>query len=336
MTLDRPLDELDLDPSGRAQSAVDRRERVACNLCGGTRFAVVYRHGPDRLHGLSSDHQLVRCRNCGLGQTNPRMDRGSIARSYPPSYASFSRAEPRGGAVGLIRDRARRLYEARWGPSDLTPPPPPGGRALDLGTGTGEALAVLVRAGWQTWGVEPDEQAAELAARHAGLAADRVVVATAETAEFPEDTFELVVASHVVEHLHDPKQVLEKIHGWLDRDGRLILRCPNFGSLERRLFGRWWFALDLPRHLYHFSPATLRRMLEEAGYEVVRSRPQLQGMTLSGSVQHAVNALRGRPADFRLNRPLYYALFPLGTVLTVAGWWSCLEFEARPIRRPGS
>lgn len=334
MTLERPLD--GLSTRAGTQPALDRRERVACNLCGGTRFGVVYRHCPDRLHGFSGDHQLVRCRGCGLGQTNPRMDRESIALAYPPSYGSFTRAEPRGGVVRLVRETARRLYEARWGPSELAPTSPTGDRALDLGTGTGEALAALARAGWQAWGVEPDEQAAGLAARHSGLADDRLLVATAEMAEFPDDSFDLVVASHVIEHLHDPKAVLEKIHGWLDGDGRLILRCPNFGSLERRLFGRWWFALDLPRHLYHFSPATLRRMLEEAGYKVVGSRPQLQGMTLSGSVQHVVNALRSRPGDFRMNRLLYYVLFPLGTVLVLVGWSSYIEFEARPVRRPAS
>jgi SAM-dependent methyltransferase len=264
------------------------------------------------------------------------MDRDSIADAYPPTFGSFTRAEAQGGAIGRIRDLARLLYEARWGQKLSMTSPPAGGRALDLGAGTGETLDALRRAGWDTWGVEPDERAAKVAADRSNLTEDRVIVATAEVADFSRGSFDLVVASHVVEHLHDPKEVLAKVHRWLHHEGRLILRCPNFGSLERRLFGRWWFGLDLPRHLYHFTPATLQQTLEEVGFEVVRFRPQLQGVTLSGSMQHVVDALRGRRSDFRHSRPLYYALFPLGTVLTVAGWWSCLEFEARPMRRPGS
>jgi SAM-dependent methyltransferase len=208
--------------------------------------------------------------------------------------------------------------------------PSEGGRALDLGAGTGETLDALRRDGWEAWGVEPDERAATVASQRSGIPQERVIVATAEAADFSPHFFEIVVASHVIEHLHDPRGVLTKVHDWLRDDGRLLLRCPNFGSWERRLFGRWWFGLDLPRHLYHFTPATVTRMLEEAGFEVVLSRPQLQGVTLSGSVQHVVDALRGRTADFAHSRRLYYLLFPVSTLLTVAGWRGCLEIEARP------
>jgi hypothetical protein len=57
----------------------------------------------------------------------------------------------------------------------------------------------------------------------------------------------------------------------------VLVVVPNFASLASAWFGAAWYGLDLPRHLTHFTPATLSRFLEKAGLEVEsvrqRSRP---------------------------------------------------------------
>ena len=79
---------------------------------------------------------------------------------------------------------------------------------------------------------------------------------------------------HVVEHLSQPDEVMSAIAGWLKPGGALFVTCPNFGSIERRWFGRYWPGLDVPRHLFHFTPETLRALAAKTGLELTGIRPQ--------------------------------------------------------------
>ena len=76
---------------------------------------------------------------------------------------------------------------------------------------------------------------------------------------------------HVLEHLHDPKGALLEARRILRPGGRLVVAVPNFSSLQARWAGAAWFHLDLPRHLWHFPLAALRRLLADCGFEIRRS-----------------------------------------------------------------
>ena len=88
----------------------------------------------------------------------------------------------------------------------------------------------------------------------------------------------------VLEHLHDPRGTLTEIRRILKPDGWLMFSVPNFGSWERRFFGRYWYALDLPRHLQHFTPHTLRRTLDAAGFDVIKIIHQRTANNITGSI----------------------------------------------------
>src|SRR5262249_48153287 len=84
-------------------------------------------------------------------------------------------------------------------------------------------------------------------------------------APFPNASFDVITAFHVLEHLHRPDEVFAKVADWLTPGGIFYLMVPNIVSAGARLFGSYWYALELPRHLFHSSPAALRRLAAAAG-----------------------------------------------------------------------
>jgi 2-polyprenyl-3-methyl-5-hydroxy-6-metoxy-1,4-benzoquinol methylase len=153
-----------------------------------------------------------------------------------------------------------------------------------------------------------------------------VHIGTLETAPDPDEQFDLVVGWMVLEHLHEPVEALRKLLGWTRPGGWIALSVPNAGAVEFRLFRDRWFALQLPTHLYHFTPATVRATLEQAGWKFDRIHHQ---RTLSNMIASSgqwiedlqgngriARALRGYPEN--RGRKEYY-LFPLATILSLMG-----------------
>jgi SAM-dependent methyltransferase len=90
------------------------------------------------------------------------------------------------------------------------------------------------------------------------------------SAGFPDGFFDVVTMWHVLEHLPDPAAALAEARRVLQADGLLVIEVPNLGSLTFRLCRERWWPLDVPRHLLHFTPQTLGRLLDAGGFEVVR------------------------------------------------------------------
>lgn len=266
---------------------------------------------------------------CSLAQTRPRPDRGAIERHYPQSYVSFaaetsrqrSRASQASHQAALVLRWASFVaYRRRFRAPPRFPSPEPGrARLLDVGTGAGFLIEAMTRLGWRAQGIEPSAEAAAYAERRAGLAAGSVRVSTAEMASFDESAFDLITVSHVLEHLHDPRRVLTRLREWLADDGRLIIWCPNFGSFESRFFGRLWYGLDVPRHLYHFTPETLTRLLADTGFRVERIVAEQQSATLAGSLQQVWEAALRRRRPLQVGRVLHHAVEPLAGFALAAG-----------------
>jgi SAM-dependent methyltransferase len=251
-----------------------------------------------------------------------------MGRYYPPNYVSYqSGGGSERAAYRLFRRLVHLPYVLRYGTEDLIAGLEPG-RVLDLGCGAGENLETLSKRGWDVFGVEPSPAVAARVVERLHVSDDRIVVAAAEQASFAPSTFDLVVMSHVLEHLHEPRDVLRHVHDWLAPGGRLLIRVPNASSLESRIFGRFWFGLDVPRHLAHFTPETLARLLVETGFTVDRLRPQFQASSLSGSLSHVRDALLRRRSPYRHSKHLYLAALPVASVLLAFGQGGCMEVLA--------
>jgi SAM-dependent methyltransferase len=312
-------------------------ESPPCTLCGGTRLDPRHTGLRDRRHPLPGRFGVVRCASCGLEQTRPRPRAAAVGRWYPAAYVSYSGADGPPARHRLVRAAAIWLRAAAYAPyrrlrrpPERHPAPGPGRRLLDVGTGGGFHIAAMHARGWEVRGLEPDPLAAARAAEGAGLPKGAIVVGTAEDADFAPESFDLITMSHVVEHLYDPVGALRRMRGWLAPGGRLVLWCPNAGSVEARLFGSHWDGLDPPRHLLHFTPQTLTRVLEEAGWAVERIAGEEQASSLAASLVHVARAATRSDAPFRVPAWLMHAAEPVAGLGLALGDMPSMHVIARP------
>jgi 2-polyprenyl-3-methyl-5-hydroxy-6-metoxy-1,4-benzoquinol methylase len=139
------------------------------------------------------------------------------------------------------------------------------GRLLDFGCGSGKFLKRMTAVGWKTTGVDFSE-AAVAAVRKMGI---MVYQGTLPNENLPAGSFDIITMRHSLEHVPDPVAILEAARDLLATNGQLVIRVPNFASWEVDYFGDASPRLDIPRHLTHFTPATLKAMLEKSGYETI-------------------------------------------------------------------
>lgn len=217
--------------------------------------------GRDLVHHIPGVFRVVRCDGCSLMRTDPRPTVASIDRFYPPEYALFQFGN-QGGSPSMIERLGRHVMNFRNTSIPLTPP----GRLLEIGCASGSYLAKMKRFGWDVYGIEASPfAAATAAARGLPVYAGRV-----DTAPAPAVPVDIIVAWMVLEHLHDPLAALEAFRRWVRPNGWLALSVPDAGSIEFRLFKNNWYALDVPRHLFHFTVRTLRRILDATGWRIDR------------------------------------------------------------------
>jgi SAM-dependent methyltransferase len=268
----------------------------ACPVCGCAERSVLYAGLRDRaFRSAPGSWTLARCRDCRSGYLNPRPTAETIELAYRSYYThgASTVAPPVGWVRQGLADDYRR---ARWGYEQgraipggrLIPrvapsrgalvdreirhlPATPGGRLLDVGSGSGAFLAQMAALGWRAEGIDPDP-AAVAGAREAGLSVTQGTLADLASGE-RLGAFDAVTLSHVIEHLHDPAGDLRHINRVLRPGGLLWIATPNLEALGLRRFGRDWLGLDPPRHLVLFTRASLERLLRGAGFEPLPPPP---------------------------------------------------------------
>jgi SAM-dependent methyltransferase len=233
-------------------------EEIACPLCD--------LHSEEELLAVAGEadrpFRLVRCGECGMVYLNPRPDVASIGRFYPEDYEPYQppRAQ-RGGWWKRLRGPDR---------DSLTGFPLHGNRRLlDYGCGSGWYAHRMRERGWRVTGMDMSPHAVEQARSHFGL---EVIHGTLPHAEVAPESFDVITMGAVLEHIHWPHQVIAAVARALAPGGRLVISVPNIASWGYRTFGKDWWPLELPRHLLHFTPATLRMLVEAHDLELLECR----------------------------------------------------------------
>jgi SAM-dependent methyltransferase len=237
---------------------IDGLERVLrCPACGSLGRALLHRDLiDDNSRCAPGKWTLWRCSNCTTAYLDPRPTRETIAMAYRSYYTHD----------GLGHEELSRLAALVFA---CLSPSADANRLVDVGSGTGSLVLRAHQAGWRAEGLEPDEAAVE-AARSRGAP---TMQGTVES--LAHEAYDVVTMNHVIEHVHDPVDVLRACCRALRPGGSLWLATPNIGSVGRRLLGTAWYGLDAPRHLTVFSADGLATALDAAGFTRVEWRPSV-------------------------------------------------------------
>ena len=275
----------------------------ACSLCGG-RGELLYQNLRDKLFKSPGSWNIRRCSNtnCETVWLDPAPPETEIARYYSSYYTHQDEQEDPPGFARLLYSRAKNAYLAtKYGyqPSrstmlnrfiaDIVALRPawreafgfsvfylnsvPDGKLLELGCGSGAMLKAMEERGWQVQGVDFDPVAAKVA-RARGLTVHQ---GTLWQQRYLDDTFDAVTASHFIEHVYDPVELLRECKRILKPEGLLVLITPNARSLGHRIYGRDWRGLEPPRHLRIFTSSSLASAIRRAGFRAHEFHTSVRG-----------------------------------------------------------
>lgn len=262
-----------------------------CVLCGSGERELRFRETP---------FEVVACAACGLVYVTPRLRPEVLPRVYDEGYWQSEGPKHRGYA-DYRGDASLYLKTFRKRIGILERHRPGRGRLLDIGCAAGFFLQVALERGWEAQGIEPSAAIAATARDRVGD--DRVFVGLLDEAPLAPRSFDAITMWDVLEHVPEPLPFLERARDLLADDGVLILETQNVASRFARRMGPRWQHYKHLEHLYHFDPATITRLLDEAGFEVLENSPRLGGKYVS------VGFIRERAE--RLSRSLRWLLWPL-------------------------
>ena len=290
--------------------------------------------GRDLLHNLPGTFTVVKCIECGLMRTNPRPNPASIGQYYPDEYGPYlsSKVRLNKPAVGRIPNTFKTIFKRIFDFYGEKIPPVAAGRLLEVGCASGSFLYRMASKGWNVRGIEFSSVAAE-AASEMGYP---VHVGSLETAPEPDAPFDLIVAWMVLEHLHDPVVGLGKLRQWAKPGTWLALSVPNAGSLEFKVFMDKWYALQLPTHLFHYTPKTLELVLYAGGWKLERIYHQRGLGNLIASLGYVLSAKGYERLGRRLiafaetGGRLNYLFFPVAWLLSFVGQTGRMTVWAKP------
>ncbi|HEV2479217.1 MAG TPA: class I SAM-dependent methyltransferase [Puia sp.] len=143
------------------------------------------------------------------------------------------------------------------------------GKLLDIGAGAGAFAGYMQEQGWEVTGLEPDETA-----RAVALSDHKVELLDMDRLfQLEPDSFDAITLWHVLEHVHELHPYIERLRTLIRRNGRIFIAVPNYTSYDARVYREMWAAYDVPRHLYHFSPDAIGRLLTQHGLQLQFSEP---------------------------------------------------------------
>lgn len=211
---------------------------------------------------------IWQCNTCTLRFTQDAPDADSISRYYQ-SYDYVSHSDTKSGLINrlyhIVRNytlqNKKKLVENVTGLNK--------GILLDVGAGTGVFALTMQQAGWEVTGLEPDATARQNASSNHQIQLQPLDVLF----ELKDQSFDAITMWHVLEHVHDLHGYLQTFQRILKSNGTLIIAVPNYTSFDAEVYKQFWAAYDVPRHLYHFSPNSMKVLIEKHGFKIISHQP---------------------------------------------------------------
>lgn len=236
-----------------------------CIVCGSSQFEPFL---VCKDYTVSQENfNIVSCKSCGFKFTNPRPENSVIGDYYKAEeYVSHSNTTK--GVVNKLYHSVRNYtlkqklklissYVSR-------------GTMLDYGCGTGMFLNVCKNDGWETYGMEPDDNARKMSIEKGlDVFSDKDKVSD----RIADKKFNAITLWHVLEHVTDMEATLSFFKSKLNDDGVLIIAVPNHVSYDAQYYKEFWAAYDVPRHLHHFDINSMTSLVEKAGFKFKESKP---------------------------------------------------------------
>jgi 2-polyprenyl-3-methyl-5-hydroxy-6-metoxy-1,4-benzoquinol methylase len=220
-------------------------------------------------HSVSNEKfEIWECDDCSLRFTQNVPDQNSIGRYYQSSQY-ISHSNTKAGIVNklyhLVRNftlaQKKRLIIRRTGLNK--------GQLLDIGAGAGTFAAYMKSVGWSVTGLEPDATTRGKALQNYGIE----LQSPEQLFRQIPNSFNAITMWHVLEHVHDLHGYLAEMKKLLKPGGVLFIAVPNYTSNDASRYEAAWAAYDVPIHLYHFSPASMKKLLTLHGLKVRSIQP---------------------------------------------------------------
>lgn len=257
---------LDENPARATTPPPLRWETVTCNLCGSSKYEIYHQ---ERVPYFNTplDFNIVRCKQCDLVYTNPRLSDYNATYLFSGSE-DFDHIEDHAQSKLPVFQSALKQIITRQKHCGSQP----GGKLLDLGCGSGHFLRAAEQVGFSGCGIEPAEGFARYAAEKVGV---NVIHDDIYKVDLPHNHYDVITAWDVIEHVSDPNAMLTRCTQWLKPGGILALRFPS--STWQKIKGvvfHQWLNSDRPSfgptmHLYFFSEKTIRQMTQDVGLDVL-------------------------------------------------------------------
>jgi len=249
-----------------------KKVETSCNNCGSTSSELVTEGAEHEYDNTTDDiFRVVRCQDCGLVYLNPRPDISELATIYPPNYYAYRLEE------GYDESQRSNLYYKlryamiRNGLEDILGLIPGGKiKVLDIGCADGHILNWFRQVRThevETYGVDMNPEAVEKAKGKGHT----TYAGRFEDVDLPSNFFDFIFASHVIEHVPDPKEFTRKAFAILKPGGIFWFWTPNIGSVDAKWFkNRHWGAYHFPRHWVFYDRESIKHLARATGFELVR------------------------------------------------------------------
>jgi len=206
-----------------------------------------------------------RCPTCGLGFLDPRPSESEIEGLYRSEYFS----ERYDGGIDPDSHQYLKRLSGEQHRTKFIKSVKPSGHLLDIGCGYGYFLDASRREGYNVHGLDVSEWAAQYAVEKLGLS---MTIGKIGDVDFPSPNFDIITMWHSLEHTPNPHMALQKAKSWLKKDGILVIDVPNYEGTDARKIWQEWDGWSLPYHYWHFTPKSLKQLLSQHGFTVVKHK----------------------------------------------------------------